>query len=506
MQEKIRRVDEISSLIESEKKQGHRIVHCHGVFDLLHPGHVRHFQEARKLGDTLVVSLTPDRFVNKGPGRPTFNEQLRSEQLAALSCIDFVVLNDSPDAVSIIKRVKPDLYVKGSEYQKHEDDVTGKISEEVAAVESVGGEVHYTHDIVFSSSSLLNQHFDKDAKRLAPFIESFRKQFSAQDVVNHVDALSKMRVLVVGDAIVDEYQYVSPLGQSGKGQQITASLQDEEKFLGGSLIIANHLADFVQEVTLLTAVGKECPNRPWIEEGLAKNVKQHFINIDEPTLLKKRYVQKDGKSINKLFETYSSHHALLNARQSEEVTDFIEKEGDHFDLVLVCDFGNGFTDPSIVAALSQVTSFLAVNTQTNSGNRGFNVVTHYDRANFISLNEPELRLAAHDKYSRLECVTEDIARVLSCSTVSVTRGSEGVYIFSQGESITIPALTMQTVDRVGAGDSYFSLASLCVANGYSPLLAGFVGSVAAAIDVQIVGNREAINKAGLCKYITRLLK
>lgn len=507
MQSKIKEFDAIVQSLDEKRLQGKKIIHCHGVFDLLHPGHIRHLQEARNQGDALVVSLTPDRFVNKGPGRPAFNQQLRLEQIAALSCVDFVVLNDTPDAVSAIQKIKPHIYVKGIEYQNHAADVTGKISEEALAVEKTGGRIHYTDDIIFSSSQLINRFIDPEAQRLAPLIETLKANFSAEEILEKIAAFSDLKVLVVGDAILDEYQYVQPLGQSGKGVHLSAKLLGKEVFLGGSLIIANHLASFVKEATLLTAVKRRCPHLPFIQEHLAPNVRPEFIYFDHfPTLTKKRYVLQDGKTITKLFETYSSNEPLLKERETKDVTAYLKGWAATFDLILVCDFGNGFSNSSIIETLSCLPNFLAVNTQTNSGNRGFNMITHYFRSDFISLNEPELRLAAHDRYSRLEAVVHDIAEVLSCPLVSVTRGVEGVLIYHTDGVQTIPALTIDAVDRVGAGDSYFALAALGAFKGYSPLLSGFLGSVAAALDVQIIGNREAIDKAGLCKYITRLLK
>lgn len=507
MQDKIKPFDELSTLLEKERMEGKKVVHCHGVFDLLHPGHIRHLQEARKQGGTLVVSLTPDRFVNKGPGRPAFNENLRLEQLASLACVDYVVLNDSPDAVSAIKKIKPCIYVKGDEYQNHAADVTGKIAEEAEAVETAGGKVYYTNDITFSSSQLINRFFDPDSDRLQPFIEALKGCFSGDEILDAIKSFSHLKVLVVGDAILDEYQYVHPLGQSGKGVHLTAKLLNKEVFLGGSLIVANHLASFVKEVTLLTAVGKACPHLPFIKEHLAPNVQSQFVYFDAlPTLTKKRYVLQDGKTISKLFETYSSNEPLLNEHATQKVLTYLDSWAPSFDLILVCDFGNGFSNPCVIEALSCLPNFLAVNTQTNSGNRGYNIITHYFRADFISLNEPELRLAAHDRYSRLEGIVEDMSQVLSCPFISVTRGVEGVSVFHPDGSYTIPALTMNAVDRVGAGDCYFALATLGAFMGYSPLMCGFLGSAAAALDVQIVGNREAISKTSVCKYITRLLK
>lgn len=508
MQTKIKSLDQIQVVLENERTKGLRIVQCHGVFDLLHPGHIKHLNEARKQGDKLVVTITPDRFVNKGPGRPAFNEQLRSETLAALACVDYVVVNETPDAVHCIKKIKPTIYVKGLEYKDHGADVTGKISEESQAVEENGGIVHYTDDMVFSSSSLLNRYFDPISPEINQFINKFKQSYNVDQMLNIVESLKTLKVLVVGDAIIDEYQYVTPLGQSGKGLHMTARCHEKETFLGGSLIVANHVAQFAKEVTLLTSVGKDCQHREFIKNTLDHNVKPEFIELEHAsTLTKKRYVLKDGKTLSKLFETYSTNDSLLTESQTDEVVSFLKEQSKHYDLVIACDFGNGFTNPKIVDALSQVTTFLAVNTQTNSGNRGFNVVTHYKRADFIALNEPELRLAAHDRYSPIESIVQKIVPKLSCKAISVTRGVNGILSFKEGEEeVSIPALTSHTVDRIGAGDSYLSLASLCLAKGYPMLIAGFLGSIAAALDVQIVGNKEPVKKAPFCKYLIRLMK
>ena len=144
----------ISSL---KRKQNKKIVLCHGVFDLLHIGHIKHFEEAKTFGEVLVVSITPDKFVNKGPGRPAFTTSLRLESIAALESVDYVFANKWPTAEDTIKIIEPDIYSKGPDYKDHLDDITGKINDEEAAVNFVGGKIVYTDDITFSSSSLLNK-------------------------------------------------------------------------------------------------------------------------------------------------------------------------------------------------------------------------------------------------------------------------------------------------------------------------------------------------------------
>jgi len=496
----------LAALLEERRKGGAKIVQCHGVFDLLHPGHIRHFQEARQLGDLLVVSVTPDRFVNKGPGRPVFSEALRLESIAALSYVDYVVLNDAPDAVSAIRKISPAFYVKGMEYSKEEEDVTGKIKEEREAVSEAGGAIYYTGGAVFSSSSLLNRFFDPVPTETQQFLAGLKREISIPELIRKIDSLSDLNVLIVGDAIIDEYVFTQVLGQTGKGIHLVGKTLDKKTFLGGSLIIANHVAQYAGKVSLLTALGGRCPHLDFIDQNLDPKVERRFALLEgSQTLTKTRFVMQDGPTLTKLFETYSGSEKGLDREQTKRMVEEI-RSGD-YDLVLVCDFGNGFTNQEIIHALCDQPNFLSLNAQINSGNRGYNVITNYRRADYVSVNEPELRLSAHDKESRLEGICADIAQFLQCSFLSVTQGVKGVYFYpAAGEPFQIPALTTTSVDRIGAGDSYLSLSSLCLAKGMSPQIAGFIGSVAAAMSVQMVGNQEAIKKAPLCKYITRILK
>jgi len=505
---KIKTFDEMLDVFEEFRKKGVKVIQCHGVFDLLHPGHIRHFKEAKALGDKLIVTLTSDRFVNKGPGRPAFNESLRLESIAALEDVDFVILNDSPDAISAIEKIKPSIYVKGIEYKNHEKDVTGKITLEEIAVEAVGGEIHYTNDIVFSSSSLLNKYIEPQPKAVSEFLSGLKKLYSIDDVIKRIEALSSLKVLVIGDAIIDEYQYVEPLGQSGKGHHMVARCADREVFLGGSLIVANHIAQFASNVTLVTALGKKCPFINFILRNLNSNVNNKFTYLeDTTTLIKKRYVQKDGNTLTKLFETYSGLEEHLNLQDTKRIVEFLSENAFNYDLVLACDFGNGFSNAQIIDAISDSDAFVALNTQTNSGNRGFNVVTNYKRADFISLNEPELRLAAHNRTSPLEGIAADVCQIMSSSFISITRGVNGVVCYtSDGSDFSVPALATSNIDRIGAGDSYLSLAAMCCAKKYPPILCAFIGSLAAAISVQMIGNQEPVKKDALCKFAIRLLK
>ncbi len=153
---KILEIRELADRVARRRSKGKTIIHCHGCFDLMHPGHIKYFQAAKMMGDVLVVTISPDRFVDKGPGRPVFNEDLRAESIAALECVDYVAINQWPTAEETLRLIRPDIYVKGQEFENMADK-TGKIQKEVEVIKEIGAKIRFTHEIVFSSTELLNQ-------------------------------------------------------------------------------------------------------------------------------------------------------------------------------------------------------------------------------------------------------------------------------------------------------------------------------------------------------------
>ncbi len=155
---KVVELRELEKILQELKSKGEKIVHCHGCFDLMHPGHIKYFQAAKDMGDVLVVTVTPDVFVDKGPDRPVFKQGLRADSIAALECVNYVAINKWPTAEETLRRLRPDIYVKGQEFEKLEDK-TGKIQKEFEVIKEIGAELRFTHGIVFSSTVLLNKHF-----------------------------------------------------------------------------------------------------------------------------------------------------------------------------------------------------------------------------------------------------------------------------------------------------------------------------------------------------------
>lgn len=151
-------IKELANKLQTLKSEGQKIVLCHGCFDLMHPGHIKYFQAAGKMGDVLVVTITPDIYVDKGPGRPVFDQKLRADSIAALECVNYVAVNEWPTAEETLRLIRPDIYVKGQEFEKLQDN-TGKIQKEFQVIKEIGAELRFTYEIVFSSTELLNKHF-----------------------------------------------------------------------------------------------------------------------------------------------------------------------------------------------------------------------------------------------------------------------------------------------------------------------------------------------------------
>jgi rfaE bifunctional protein kinase chain/domain/rfaE bifunctional protein nucleotidyltransferase chain/domain len=504
--QKIISIEEMVKRSRQLRAEGRRVVLCHGTFDLMHAGHIRYLQRAKQEGDILFVTVTADAYVNKGPGRPVFSDQLRAENLAALACVDCVAVNHAISAVEALNAIRPSIYAKGGEYRSQGDDVTGNIVREQEAVEAHGGHIFYTDEITFSSSSLLNEHFNVFPPETKAFLQEFRSRWSDKEVQRQIASLFDLKVLVIGDAIIDQYHYSTPLGQTGKGNVFAVRYESEEQFAGGAIAVANHVAGFADSVTLVTGLGAVDSHEQFIREKLSPNVTPRFYYFkDAPTVTKRRFVDTD---MSKLFEVYFSKEDPVLSEAEGSICQWLDANIGLYDVVIVPDFGNGFITPDMIALLSAKAQYLVVNTQINSGNRGYHVIHHYPRADFVSLNEPELRMAAHNRHDSLEAVSKQIGERVQVKKLATTRGTKGVMMFDRDNKVfhNVPALSTRVVDRIGAGDAFLSLAGLCAAKGLDAEVAAFVGSVAAAMDVQIVCNREPVNPIGLNKYVSTLLK
>ena len=499
---KIRRVEELAGVLDAQRAAGKKIVQSHGVFDLLHIGHIKHLEAARKLGDILVVTVTPDRFVNKGPHMPAFPERLRAEALASLACVDFVAVNEWPTAAESIQRLRPNFYVKGFAGKVDSDEV-GKEKE---AIESVGGELVLTDEETFSASTLINRFLDVFTPETKTFLEEFRAKYSPDEIVGYLQAMRKLKVLIVGETIVDEYQFCSVMGKSGKEPVLAALLNRTERYAGGAPAIANHVSNFCDQVGLVSFLGEVDSCEDFIVSKLNKNITPYFTTVpDAPTIIKRRFLEEHLSA--KLFEVYVMRNAVVPPPVEEQILRRLEKLVQEYDVVIIADYGHGLMTERAVKLVCERAKFLAVNAQTNAGNRGFNTISKYPRADFVSIGEPEARLDARDLVTNIREVTETIARKIRTKNFLVTRGSTGCLIHDRDQGFQqVPAFAIRVVDRVGAGDAVLGITSPCAALGVPPQVLGFIANVVGAEACTIMGHRSFIEPASLFRHITSLMK
>lgn len=501
---KIYPIHELASVLESHRDK--KIVLCHGVFDLLHIGHIKYIEEAKTQGDILIVTVTPDRYVNKGPDRPHFSERLRLEALAALENVDYVALNLWPTAVETLHLLKPDIYAKGPDYQDQVNDLTGKITEEEEAVRSGGGRLYITTGQVFSSSHLLNQVFSGYSDEQTEYFRSFGEQYSAQDIISWLKKLGSLRVLVIGETIIDRYTYCQPIGMVTKDPIIAVKFLQDEWFAGGIIAVANHAAGFYKTVDLITALGEFDSYKEFIDTHLNEEIIPHFVyKINSPTIIKQRFV--DIYLNQKLFEAHSVNDELIGTVQSEELIRHFSSLVKGIDLIIIVDFGHGMISSPLIEEIIRSEIFLAVNTQTNAGNRGFNVISRYPKVNYISLNTTELNLEERNNSGDIYSKIRNVASRMSAEKVLITEGKYGTVCYSnKDEFIRTPAFAKQVVDRIGAGDAVISITAGLAYLGAPADIIGFIANAVASLAVSTVGHRSSIEQVDLFKYITTLLK
>jgi rfaE bifunctional protein nucleotidyltransferase chain/domain len=506
--DKILSVEQLAAVAAEARRANKLIVLAHGAFDLLHLGHVRHLELARQQGDILFVTVTGDRFINKGPGRPVFTASLRAEMLAALSCVDWVGVNEAPTAVEPLNAIRPDVYVKGSDYAEANEDITGKIAEERQTVEAYGGRIHFTDDIVFSSSSLLNRHFDLSDPGVRAYLQEVRERDVRGRLMQMIEEMSRMRVLLVGDTIIDEYQYVHPLNKSPKENLIPTLYREREVFAGGVIAAANHVAGFCREVEVLTCLGEADRHNALVQKALKPNVRLTALQRHGvPTTRKCRYIDSDY--FRKLFEVHFMEDTPVGGDLEASLIEHIERLAPAFDVVIVTDFGHGLIGREATSALTSASRFLAINAQTNSSNLGFNLVTRYPRADYVCVDAPEARLAVGDRIGDIgEIISRELPARIKCGRFIVTHGRYGCVTFDDatGQVHRIPAFSGQATDTMGAGDAFLAVTSPLVAAGGDMELIGFIGNAVGAMKIGIIGHRQSVEKIPLLKYLTALLK
>ncbi len=493
--------NQIAQTVKKLKRKKKKISLCHGVFDIFHFGHLKHFQIAKSYSDILIVSLTSDKFVNKGKNRPIFDEDKRLKLLASLEIIDYVFISNNRSAINSINKIKPDFYFKGIEFKY--SDTTGKIGPEIKATKINGGKIIYTDDITFSSSKLINENNYSDDQ--LKFIRSSLKKSPFQKTLAHIEKLRKLKVMIIGETIIDEYNFCEVLGKSGKEPYLAIKPKKIETYLGGAAAIANHISDFVRNINLVTHIGTKNEYKDFIKSKLKQNIKTNlFKKYNSPTIVKKRYL--DHISGNKLIGVYTLNDDIDQNKKNSSLQRYIKKNINNYDLIIVSDYGHGFITDSVISAISNTKKFVSLNAQVNAANVGYHTIKKYKNINLAIINENELRHEMRNKNEDLKKLAKRLMTKINTKKLIVTRGRNGALMFQNNKVTHCPAFANQVIDKVGAGDTMLSLLSLCIKEKMEPEIALLIGSFAGAFSVESVGNSTFINKKEFIRHLEFALK
>ena len=355
---------------------------------------------------------------------------------------------------------------------------------------------------------ILDRFSSQVIDRPQPSIDSFLSEFCGRnrfsEVVDLIQELSSLRVLMIGESILDEYHYCEAMGKAGKEPILAVRFESAEAFPGGVLATANQVSQFSDHVGLVSLLGTEHSREQFIREHLSPKVDAMFhYQPGAPTTVKRRYLEI--YPLQKLFEVYTMEDEVPQ-EISQAMVHRLERCLQNYDVVIVTDYGHGLMTSEVIETLCQHAPFLAVNTQTNAGNQGFNAISKYAKADFVCISEKEFRIEARSRSRDTRLIVDDVVSRLGCRAAICTQGELGSLSFRSQEGFAnVPAFTQKIVDRIGAGDAVLALTSLLAYKNVSLELMGFLGNTIGALAVETVGHRNVITRRALISKIARLM-
>ncbi len=534
MQKIVGTLEELVARRAAARAAGLRVVQCHGCFDIVHPGHIRHLKFARSQGDILLVTVSGDAVVAKGTGRPLIPQELRAENLAELDCVSWVYVEPSPTAESLLDAVRPDVYMKGREYEFNDDP---RFKAERAAVERHGGRVVFSSgDVVFSSTALIESLTNTAARDggLDPFHRrlvqlSREPELSGERLCETIGQFRGRRVVVVGEVIRDTYVFCDRPDVAGESPVMTLRPVEYRCFDGGAAILARHAAAMGADATLVTALPDDAHGAALRARLLAEGV--NVLSIPSPTAIaeKQRFLVGDSK----VMKVDLVDEPAFDAGARERLLELAGEAASHgsvnggCDAAIVVDFGLGLLTPPLLRRLcTELRPRAGILAGDVSGRRsGLRDMRGMD---LLTPSESELRDAMRNYSDGLPAVTWGLLNETHGRSAIVTMGPDGLIAFGRvkaepaapagkggagggwGGSFPtrlrgehVPALVPHAVDALGCGDALLTTAALTLASGGSLLSAAYLGAVAASLEARWLGN-VPVNASSLRREALRL--
>ena len=483
---KIKTADELAKVIGPRPRKK-KVIMCHGVFDVVHPGHLRHLIYAKSKAAILVTSITADAHITKGQHRPHVPQDLRALNLAAFELVDYVLIDPEPTPLKNIARIQPDYFAKGYEYTA--DGVAPKTQEEAQVLQTYGGELIFTPgDIVYSSSKLIDLAPPAiKLEKLLSFMDSEHLTFSL--LREALDKLKGKRVHVVGDTIVDSYTQCAMIGGQTKTPTMSVLYEGRDDYIGGAAVVAEHLRAAGAEVVFSTVLGNDA-YKDFVLKGLDKSgvICNPVIDSTRPTTNKNAIVA-GGYRLLKV-------DTLDNRSISDPILETLCRAVSETstDAVVFSDFRHGIfnrrTIPKLISSIPGDT-FKVADSQVASrwGN-----ITDFKGFDLITPNEREARFALGDQDSGIRPLASALYDAAECKILILKLSERGVLTCRSSDHtsldsfVVVDSFVERVVDAVGAGDALLAYATLSrIATG-SDAVATILGSMAAACECEYDGN------------------
>jgi rfaE bifunctional protein kinase chain/domain/rfaE bifunctional protein nucleotidyltransferase chain/domain len=486
---KIVTLPDLLAMRMAARNTGKTVVHCHGCFDIVHPGHIQHLQYARSLGDLLVVSVSADTHVGKGVNRPLIPDDLRAGSLAALACVDYVYVNDTPTAVELLGQLRPDIFVKGREYETSADPRF--LAERDAVIRGGGRVIFASGEIIYSSTALissLSQTAAFDAEKLSRFRQRF--ELTPDALRGRMRAMHGRRAVVIGDYIRDRYTFCHATGVASESPIMSLQAQAGTDYDGGAAIIAQHLAALGAETTLLTTLPAD--EAAALAARLAPlNIAVRAVPTRSDAIVKERYLV-DSQKIVKIDH---GRPAPTDSAATQELARTVLDVAGGADLVVFADFGYGTLSPALLD-LVLPTLRETVGTISADVSGRASTLAKFRGVDLLCPTERELRESMQDFASSLNAVAWNFLERTAARQLIVTLGKQGVLVLDRPpedpagrlRAEHIPAIAPYAIDPLGCGDAFLATTSLALCAEGTLQAAALLGSLAAAHHCQQLGN------------------
>ncbi len=471
---------------------------CHGVFDIVHYGHIKHFETAKKKVDKLVVSVTIDDYVNKGVGRPVFSIGQRVKYLKSLKIVDDVIISPNENAVHSLKKIKPDIFFKGNEYKSKKNQIYNSFFKEKKFCKQNKIKILYTNDRVYSSSNLINiySEFDNDLNQK---IKLIKKKYNSNKIIEILKKAFKQKICIIGDPINDTFEYCETIGTASKSPSLALIQNKFENYLGGSFAVAQMLnslgADKIELVNFYNSKKFKIINKL-----SNKILKRNIFFLDKiPTI--KRIV--DEPRFMKMLQIYNFKKINLTQENEKKLINFIKYKTNKDKLLLVTDFGFGILSKKVISEIDKSKSPYTLNCHINALNINYNYYKKYKKFSYITFNKKEFLLNFTGDLSLDQKI--DIAKNILKKPFAITLGSSGSIILNKKKKYYFPAVYKKIVDPIGCGDAYFAITSILCKVTKDFDLINFLGNVYAGMHAMTICNKSFVSQRSLFNTIKSIL-